>query len=310
MSSYDVIIAGGGPAGLSAALMLGRCRRTVLVCDTAQYRNAASKHVHGLFSRDGTPPSELLAIARKQLEPYAVQILWTGVDRVQKKNGAFHVELANGQSHRARRILLATGVSDKLPEIECIHDFYGTSVHHCPYCDAWEHRDQKLVSYGPGSPAAGLALSLKTWSKHVELCTGGARLSSTDRARMRHYGIPVHTDPVVRLEGKGGKLQRIVFLGGKTLACDALFFNTGQVQHCSLGKDLGCSFTRKGAIQTDRFERTCVEGIFAAGDCARNAQFVAVAIAQGTIAAEKINIDLQEEDHKNLVQDKPRKRAK
>jgi thioredoxin reductase len=297
VTGYDVIIVGGGPAGLSAALMLGRCRRRVLVCDSGQYRNAASNGVHGFLSRDGIHPAELLDISRQQLVPYGVEYCQVTVKGVHGSMPKFRVEFETGGPAEARRLLIATGVVDKLPPLPGTDRFYGTSIHHCPYCDAWEHRDQKLAVYGQGRHAVGLALSLKTWSNDVVVCTSGpSKMSPKDRDQLQRFSIPLYTAPVTRLEGSGGALERVVFKNGESIECNAIFFNTGQDQHCSLGRDLTCAFTHRGVIKTDKFEKTSIPGVYAVGDCSRNVQFVAVAAAQGAIAAQAINIELQEED--------------
>jgi thioredoxin reductase len=299
---YDVIVVGGGPAGLSAALMLGRCRRKVLVCDSGRYRNAASAGVHGFLSRDGMKPLDLIRVAREQLRPYEVEVCNAVVKSVIPRGSRFRIALESGEQIECRRVLLATGVVDQVPSIEGIEPLYGKSVHHCPYCDAWEHRDQPIAAYGKGRPAMGLAMSLKTWSSDVVLLTNGpTRLSPGQRKELDSLEIPVRAGRIGRLEGKGGDLHSIVFKNGDTLARRAIFFNTGQHQTCNIASELGCTFTKRGAIRTDKFEQTCVPGVFAAGDCSRNVQFVSVAVAEGAVAAEAINVQLQEEDRQKLL---------
>ncbi len=300
--TYDVVVVGGGPAGLSAALMLGRCRRRVLVCDSGRYRNAASAGVHGFLSRDGIKPIELVRIAREQLRPYGVLICESTVTNITGRSGRFRVDLDGGERIVTRRLLLATGMTDHIPPIEGIDELYGKSVHHCPYCDAWEHRDQPLAAYGNGHPGMGLAMSLKTWSADVVLLTDGpSRLSPSQKRELEDLDIPVRRERIERLESARGELRRIVFKNGDMLARRAIFFNTGQNQTCNLAERLGCEFTKRGAIKTDKFERTCVPGVFAAGDCSRDVQFVAVAAAEGAIAAEAINVELQEEDRRQYL---------
>jgi thioredoxin reductase len=299
---YDVIIVGGGAAGLSAALMLARCCRRVLVCDSGRYRNAASAGVHGFLSRDGIQPLELIRAAREQLKPYGVEVRDVTVASILPRKEGFEASMENGLKVSGRRVLLATGVVDRLPEIDGIEALYGKSVHHCPYCDAWEHRGRPLAVYGKGRRGMGLAVSLKSWSPDVVLCTNGpASLSHQQRDELDALDIPVRTEPIARLEGRDGALERIVFKTGETLERGAMFFNTGQRQTCGLASQLGCAFTHRGAIKTDKFERTNIPGVFAAGDCSRNVQFVAVAAAQGAIAAEAIHQELQEEERRRYI---------
>src|SRR6185436_7932578 len=162
---YDVIIVGGGPAGLSAALVLGRCRRRVLVIDAGHPRNAAAQDVHGLYTRDGTEPAELQRLARAEAQRYGVEFKDAEAVGGSCGPGRFEVSCDDGAKLQARKLLLATGVADILPEIPGLKELYGRSVHHCPYCDGWEHKDCRLAAYGRGEAGAGLALCLRTWSK-------------------------------------------------------------------------------------------------------------------------------------------------
>src|SRR6188768_326681 len=209
---HDVIIIGAGPAGLSAALMLGRCRRRVLVCDTGKPRNAASRAMHGFLSRDGIAPADFLKIAREQMQRYdTVELRDVEVTAAECRESRFHVTLADGSLHQSRKLLIATGVVDNLPDIPGFGDLYGTSVFHCPYCDGWEVRDRPLAIYGRGARGLGLSLELTGWSRDLVLCTDGpSELPVEDLARLERNGIRVRTDRVVRLEGSG-RLERIVF---------------------------------------------------------------------------------------------------
>ena len=291
---YDVIIVGGGPAGLSAATILGRARRRVVVFDDGQYRNEASRGIHGFLSRDGIHPAELRRIAREQLARYEVEYLCTHVNAARAVEGGFHVSLEDGSELQCRKLLLATGVRDRLPEIEGAERFYGCGVFHCPYCDGWEVRDRPLAAYG--ADAAGLAASLKTWSADVTFCPGGpARLKPADSARLERLGIPVRRGKIARLEG-AESLEQIVFADGSTISCRALFFNSSQSQRCDLASDLGCAFTTKGSVKTGRLEGTNVPGLFVAGDASKDVQLAVVAAAEGAKAAIAINTALQLED--------------
>jgi thioredoxin reductase len=301
---YDVLIVGGGPAGLSAALVLGRCRRRVLVVDSGRPRNASSRAIHGYLSRDGVPPRELLRLGRVELDRYGVEFLEAEVDSARglspgetPDSGAeFEIVTRDGRGFRSRKLLLATGIRDVLPPIDGAERYYGRGVHHCPYCDGWEHRDRALVAYGAGRAAVGLALSLRTWSGRVTACTGGKRVAAEDRGRLRRNGIALRTERIARLDGDGEALQRVVFESGPPLECQALFFKTGQAQHSHLPAMLGCESKGDNQMRTDDRQRTCRPGLFLAGDADGDVQFVSVAVAEGARAAVAINRELQDED--------------
>lgn len=295
---FDVIIVGAGPAGLSAALMLGRCRRTVLVCDTGRPRNAASHAIHGYLTRDGLAPREFLAIARRELAKYGtVELRDVEVVGAECLDGRFRVTMTGGAQASARKLLLATGVADNLPTIDGFRELYGRSVFHCPYCDGWEVRDQPLAVYGRGDRGLGLSLELTTWSRDLVLCTDGAsEIDDDGRGRLERNGITIREDRVARLEGRDGVLERIVFEDGSDLRRRALFFTTGQSQRSNLSNQLGCEFNDKGTVRTGKYETTHLTGLYVAGDASRAVQWVVVAAAEGAEAAFAINTDLTKED--------------
>ena len=299
MRQYDVLIVGGGPAGLSAALMLGRCRRRVAVCDAGRPRNAAAEHVHGYLTRDGVQPSELLRLGREQLAPYDVEFL-SGAEVTDATcgDGGAGVTLADDARLCGRKLLLATGVVDELPHVEGLPALYGTSVHHCPYCDGWENRDRPLAVYGQPDAATTLALSLLTWSRDLVVCTDGVKPGGKSRRRLSRYGIAVRAEKILRLESASGALQRIVFIRGAPLDRHALFFTTGQGQRSPLAERLGCRFDKHGHVKRDRKGRPGVRNLFIAGDAGGDVQFVVTAAAEGAKAAVAINAELQEEDRR------------
>lgn len=295
-SIWDVIIVGAGPAGLSAALVLGRCRRRVLVLDTGRPRNRVSKALHGFLTRDGIKPAVLRRLGREQLAPYAnVRMEQIEVTRARRLGHGFQVTLRDGTHQRCRKLLLATGVVDDIPQVTGLAAMYGRSVFHCPYCDGWESRDQSIAVYGRGPNAVGLAIELKTWSTDLVVCTDGVRLSARHVSRLAHHGIELRQRRIARLEGRAGQLERVVFDDGTSLARRVMFFSSGQHQASDLAEQLGCTLTAKGAVETGEYEATRIPGLFVAGDASRLVQLAIVAASEGAQAAFAINTQLIKE---------------
>lgn len=305
--TYDVIVVGGGPAGLSAALMLGRCRRRTLVLDAGPKRNESVDRMWGFLSRDGTDPSGMLREAREQITAYpdvevCIGPLFEARDVRRLGDGdtaALELDLQSGDRVRGRKLLLATGVVDDVPDIEGIGPLYGKSVHHCPYCHGWEARDRPLAVYGRGAHGMRLALEMTLWSPgRVTLCTDGpAELEARHRARLIAHDIAVREEPVSRLEGTpDGQLRAVHFASGPSLDADNLFFSTDWRQRSDLASRLGCPVNEKGSYDTGPYETTCVPGVYVAGDASPKVHFAVVAAAEGAQAAFAINTALLQED--------------
>lgn len=298
MTGYEVIVVGAGPAGLSAALVLGRCRRRVLVCDSGQYRNAAAREMYAFLGRDGTPPDRLRADGRAELARYpSVRIADVAVRTATHTAAGFVVDLADGRTVHARTLLLATGVADELPPLPRIEQFYGRSVFHCPYCDGFEQRDQPIAVYGRGHLGLGLALELTVWSRDLVLCTDGPTcLDEAALDRLARNAIRVDSRRIAELCDTGGQLTGLRFVDGDELPRTALFFITGQHERSGLAADLGCAFNAEGTVETGDNESTKVPGLFVAGDASRRAQLAVVAAAEGAQAAAAINTALLRDD--------------
>jgi thioredoxin reductase len=288
---WDCAIAGGGPAGLSAALVLGRARRRVLVCDAGEPRNRRSNAVHGYLTRDGIAPATFLAVARAELAPYTtVEQRRTVVTDALRRNDGFELVLEGGERVRSRTVLIATGIVDELPPLDGLDPLYGRSVHHCPYCDGWEHRDGAIAVHGPGETGARFAIKLTQWSNDVVwLADGDPAVPDELRGELASAGVTVRAERVRRLEGTEGRLERIVLDGAAPLARSALFIATRQRQGSRLAERLGCRLNQYGTVDTRSAERTDVPGVFVAGDASKDAQLVIVAAAEGAEAGVAID---------------------
>jgi len=289
--SYDVLIVGAGPAGLSAALVLARCRRRVLLCGAGERRNHASHGIHGLLSHEGQLPAEFIAAGTHDLERYAtLHRRDVEVVSIKPVDGGFTFACADGNGGSAGKILLATGMRDELPALPGVETFYGCSVHHCLYCDGLEYADKPIAAFGEGDKGAGLALMMRQWSDDVILCSGGGAPSPEMQKRLATHGVPVFEAPIAALEGEGTVLRRIRFADGSHIERDALFFSTGCHQRSDLWRTLGCVRDDKGGIVTDALtEETSVPGVYVAGDVSRDVLLIAVALAEGAKAAVAIN---------------------
>jgi thioredoxin reductase len=293
---YDVVIVGGGPAGLSAALALGRARKHVLLCDAGPRRNAAAAHMHNFVTRDGTPPDEFRGVGREQLATYPnVDVRDVHVEAVTGAKGAFHVTVGEG-SVEARRLLLCTGMIDQMIPIDGFGELWGHAIVQCPYCHGWEVRDRPwgyLARPEHASHFLPFAVQLRGWTPDVVIFTNGTfEVPRPARAQLQAAGVRIETTPVARLMSKGRKLEEVELSNGERVRCELLFVHPPQ-QQTELVRALGVALDDGGFVQVDLMRReTSAPGIYAAGDSTTPMQAAIAAAASGLQAAAAINVEL------------------
>jgi thioredoxin reductase len=290
----DAVIVGGGPAGLSAALVLGRARKRVLVLDTGSPANAASPAVGGLLGHGGVAPAELRQAGREQLAEFpTVDVRFDEVLDAAPQREGLAVRLDGGATVRTRALVLAHGLRYDPPPVPGIESLWGRSVFHCPFCDGWEVRDRPLAVHGSGPEAARSALVVSGWSSDVVLLSDGPARLNGERAVLERAGVRLREEPIRELVGEDGRLRRIEFAAGPAEERDALFVRTHRGQPNGLAEALGCQLTDAGTIVTDGDGRTGVPGVYAAGDAAtEKLRSVANAMGTGSRVAYAVSLDL------------------
>ena len=293
-----MIVIGGGVAGMSAALVLGRCRRRVLVCDDGRPRNAVSRGVHGFLTRAGMPPDEFLRVGREQVLVYPTVSWREGrVETAERQGAGFIVRLADGHRITASTVLLATGLIDEMPAVEGFRQFWGHSAFICPFCDGWEVRDQRMVVLGGAVGVYGFTLELRQWASELFLCTDGAdALTSEEVDHCRRLGIQVVKTKVAALEGSGVQVERLRFVDGSELPTRVVFLATYQHQRSPLAESLGCPLSDEGAITVCPETCSVAPGLWVAGNASSGLQMAMIAAAEGLKAAHAINEYLVEQE--------------
>ncbi|HKR65201.1 MAG TPA: NAD(P)/FAD-dependent oxidoreductase, partial [Thermoanaerobaculia bacterium] len=294
---YDAIIIGGGPAGLTCAIFLGRYRRRVLVIDAGHPRNYATREIHGFLGQHGIPPGELLARGRAEAEASGVEIRKGKATKVERNGDLFDVMTEDGDGGvlRARRVVLAYGIRDVLPDIPEVESYYGITVHHCPDCDGYEARDVRIGVIGWGKSVVGLALKLLQWSDDIVVFTHGHEREWDEemRSKLLAEQISVKDEKIVSLIGKDAHVEAAVLSTGERVPVRRIFFSIATERTCILAEEIGCACDPdKPNIVVDDHRRTSVEGVWAVGDLVAGSQLAITSAADGAIAAIDINKSL------------------
>lgn len=303
MNSYDVVIVGGGAAGLSAALVLSRARRTVVVIDDGSPRNAPAAHMHGYLSRDGMPPAELLALGRDEVAGYGGTVVDGSVtDVVRDGSKGVWVLLASGRRIRARRLLVTTGLTDELPAVPGLADRWARDVLHCPYCHGHEVRDQQLGVIGGSPGSVRYAQIVRQWTHDLVYFTPPDLLTAAERAGLVARAIGLVEGTIEELVvDEDDRLRGVRMAEGAVVPRDALFVPPRFVPRSSLLANLGCTVDDDGWTTTNTTGRTSVPGVWAAGNVVDPRAQVITAAGAGSAAAIAINADLVDDDVRNAI---------
>lgn len=299
---YDVAIVGGGAAGLSAALVLTRARRRVVVIDGGHPRNAPAAHMQGFLSRDGLPPAELLALGRREVAGYGGEFLEGDVAAILRHpGGAFGVVLADGRAIVARRLLLATGLTDQVVDVPGVRERWGRDVLHCPYCHGYEVRDQPLGVLGGIPDASQHALLIRQWSADVVYFAHTSPVTDSEREQLAARGIPIVEGEVARLVVEDDRLRGVELADGRAIGRAAIFVRPAMVPNNDLLRGLGAETHAGGWPVLDPTGRSSVPGVWVAGNAANPRAQVITAAGEGSTAAIAINADLVEDDIRRAV---------
>jgi thioredoxin reductase len=294
LGNYDVLVVGGGPAGLAAALTLGRARRRVLLCDdSTRRRNLPAEHLQNFVTRDGTPPDEFRGVAAGELARYPnVQRRADRIEAVRSTDGVFTATLSAGELITARRVVLCTGMIDVPPDLPGMTQLWGKSVFQCPYCHGWEIQNQRFAYWASKVELLEFALLLRGWSRDVVVLTNGQfPVPEAATKRLADGCVTLDQRIIARLDGDGTHLRSIVFTAGDPMLRDVLFLHPPQRQ-VDIVANLGVQTDARGFVQVDDAYRTSIPGVYAAGDLITERQAAIVAAAAGMRAAASLNQEL------------------
>ncbi|ELR73040.1 Thioredoxin reductase [Fulvivirga imtechensis AK7] len=295
---YDVVIIGGSFAGLSAAMTLGRSLRDVLIIDSGKPCNRQTPASHNVITMDGEKPAALLNRAREQVLFYnTVGIMNDEVRFVKKKTTEFEVQVGDGKVITSRKIILANGIKDIMPEVSGFEDCWGISVLHCPYCHGYEVKGKKTGVLANGEMAFEFAKMIHHWTPELTLFTNGiSTLTNEQELTLKSHNIAIVQSRLVEIIHKKGHLSKLVFDDGTGIPLEALYTRLAFEQHLQIPQLLSCRLNEGGYIEVDQLQKTSVPGVFAAGDNTNPFRSVSGAIAAGSMAGAALNKELIEED--------------
>ncbi|SDZ38249.1 Thioredoxin reductase [Evansella caseinilytica] len=296
----DVAIIGGGPAGLNAALVLGRARKQVAVIDEGRPRNAVTREAHGFLTRDGISPADFRRIAKEEISAYPnVCFVADTVVSIAGADGQFQIATAQGITFVSKKLLFAVGMKDRPLDIPGLTEVYGKSAFVCPYCDGWELRDESLVVINKGEELLHFAPIISGWTDRFTICTNGPdELTEDQREELRRHQVPVYDSPIRSIDSNDGIVHQVVLEDGTTIPCRGIFFKPELIPGSDLPQSIGCDITEAGMVIVDDFGKTNIPGVYSAGDAASKMYQAIAAASMGALTAAAINNELNMEGWK------------
>ncbi|PWN61842.1 NAD(P)/FAD-dependent oxidoreductase [Chryseobacterium viscerum] len=296
--NFDVIIIGGSYSGLSAGMSLGRSLRNVLIIDNGKPCNRQTPHSHNFITHDGKTPAEIAQLAKKDVEKYNTVKFYNGtVTKTIKATEGFDVEISSGEKFHAKKLILASGIKDIMPDIPGFAECWGISVLHCPYCHGYEVKNEVTGILSNGDMAYEFSKLIFNMTKNLTLFTNGkATLTDEQIEKLNQNKIILNEDEIAGIEHKKGSIQKIIFKNGKEIVLQALYAKIPFEQNINASGDLGCELTEQGFINIDMMQKTTVPGVFACGDNVTMMRSVANAIAQGNFTGAVVNKELSDEE--------------
>lgn len=296
--NFDVIIIGGSYSGLSAGMSLGRSLRNVLIIDNGKPCNRQTPHSHNFVTHDGKTPAEIAKLAKEDVEKYDTIQFYNGmVVKTKKTTEGFEVETSSSEKFYAKKLIIASGVKDMMPEIPGFAECWGISVIHCPYCHGYEVKNEITGILSNGDMAYEFSKLIFNLTKNLTLFTNGkASLSKEQIEKLNQNKIILNEDEIKEIKHENGVIQKLVFKNGEEVSLQALYAKIPFEQNINVSADLGCELTEQGFIKVDMMQKTNIPGAFACGDNVTMMRSVANAVAQGSFAGAVVNKELADEE--------------
>ena len=293
-NNFEVIVIGGSYAGLSAAMCLGRALRSLLIIDSEIPCNRQTPHSHNFITQDGKTPKQIATIAREQVSQYKTVNFYTGtaVDAIKKEKG-FEIKTSAGDFFYSKKLIIATGLKDAMPDIKGFAECWGISVIHCPYCHGYEVRNKKTGILGNGDYGFEFSHLISNWTKDLTLFTNGKSTLTVQQAeKLTKHNIPVVEKEIDSFQNTNGQIQTITFKDNSKTPITAIYARPQTTQHSEIASQLGCELTEQGRVKVDMSQQTTIPGVYACGDCSNSSRDLAIAVSSGVIAGGTCNKEM------------------